>query len=137
MILFFRILPVLIALLCFIIGSVPQRIRSIHSPVFTDAEIVGSVSQKVFQKHSESLSFAPVVRYPAELGEITATSRIFVPEWQYHYRPGDHVRICYEKSNPGIFCILNDSRFRFRKLLCFTVGISILIAYGILSIQYL
>lgn len=135
MIILLKLLPVMIGILCIVTACIPER-SSIKQPVFTEGEVIGSVSQKRFQKHSEAIFLAPVIRYQTEQGEQTAAARNFVPEWQYHYREGDKLRICYDKSAPGIFGILNGSGYRFRRVLCLTAGISILTAYGILWIQY-
>ena len=136
MILILKLLPVLIGISCIVIAWIPERDRSIRNPVFTQAEVIDCVTQKMFRKQGEIISYAPVVRYQTEQGELTATARIFVPEWQYRYRKGDKITICYEKTNPQIFGIRNSSRFEIRKLLCMTAGISILAAYGVLWIQY-
>ncbi len=136
MILFLKLLPILTGILCIIIAVLPERHRNFRNPVFTEGEVIGSVTQKVFQKHSEAFSFAPVVRYQTGQGEQKATARIFVPEWQYHYRTGDKITVCYEKAQPQIFEIHNGSRYEFRKTLCLTAGIGILTAYAVLYIQY-
>ncbi|MBE6877529.1 MAG: DUF3592 domain-containing protein [Ruminococcus sp.] len=136
MILFLKLLPVLIGISCIIIGWIPECHRTIRNPEFTKGEIVGTVTQKIFQKHSEAFSFAPVVRYHTAQGERESTARNFVPEWQYHYRTGDKIIICYDKSNPQIFEIHNGSRYAFRKTLCMTAGIGILTACAVLWIQY-
>ncbi len=136
MIWIFKILPVCIGVLCIIIAWLPERDRKIKNPVFTDGEVVGSVTQKIYQKHSETLSFAPVVRYQTEQGEITCTISYFVPEWQYRYHKGDKIKICYEKSQPQLCSIQNGSRYEIRKVLCMTVGIGILAAYAVLWVQY-
>ena len=136
MILFLKFLPVLIGILCIITGWIPERHRNIRNPEFTEGEIAGTVTQKIFQKHSEAFSFAPVVRYQTAQGEQKATARNFVPEWQYHYRTGDRITVCYDKNNPQIFEIHNGSHYAFRKTLCMTAGIGILAAYAVLWIQY-
>ena len=136
MILLLEFLPVLIGIFCIIIGWIPERHGAIRNPEFTQGEIIGTVTQKVFQKHSEALSFAPVVRYQTAQGGQKATARNFVPEWQYHYRTGDKITVCYDKNNPQIFEIHNGSRYAFRKTICMTAGIGILTAYVILRMQY-
>jgi len=136
MILFLKILPVIIGILCIIIAWIPDQDRRIRNPVFTDAEIIGSVMQKRYQKQNETIVYAPVVRYQTGQGEQTATAGYFVPEWQYRYHKGDKIQICYEKSQPDIFTIRNGSRYEIRKILCLTTGISILTAYAVLYLQY-
>ncbi len=129
-------LPVIAGILCIAAAWIPERHKAIREPVITDGEVVGSASQKVFQKHSEAFLFAPVVRYHTPQGEQKSTARNFVPEWQYAYRIGDVISICYEKSRPDLFEIRNGSRYQFRKTLCLTAGIGILAAYAVLRIQY-
>lgn len=136
MILFFKIFPVVIGILCIIIAWIPER-KKLKSPVFAEAEIIDSVTQKMFRKHSETLFYAPVIRYQTEQGIVTATDRTFVPEWQYRYQKGDKIKICYEKLNPQIFWIQNDSRSELRKILGMTLGIGILTAYAVLWMQVL
>ena len=136
MILFLKLLPVLTGILCIIIGILPERHPNMKNPIFTEGEVIGSMTQKIFQKHSEAFSFAPVVQYHTEQGEQKATARTFTPEWQYHYRTGDKITVCYEKSQPQVFEIHNGSRYEFRKKLCFTAGFGILAAYVILWVQY-
>ena len=131
-----KLLPVLIGIICIIIAWIPEHDKSIKTPVVTQAEVIDCVTQKMFRKQGEIISYAPVVRYQTEQGEFTATARVFVPEWQYRYRTGEKITICYEKTNPYIFGIRNGSRFEVRKLLCMTAGIGILTAYAVLWIQY-
>ena len=136
MILILKLFPVLIGVIGIIIAWIPERDKRVKTPVLAEGEIIGHVTQKMFRKHSEIISYAPVVRYETEQGEVTATAGVFVPEWQYRYRAGDKITICYEKTNPQIFGIRKGSRFEIRKLVCMTVGIGILTAYAVLWIQY-
>ncbi|MBR0485135.1 MAG: DUF3592 domain-containing protein [Oscillospiraceae bacterium] len=134
--LFLSLLPVLIGGGCIVIGCLPEHHRNIRNPEFTEGEIVGTVTQKLFQKHSETLSFAPVVQYQTVQGGQKASARNFVPEWQYHYRTGDKITVCYDRNHPELFEIHNGNGYAFRKILCITAGIGILTAYAVLCIQY-
>ena len=136
MILFFRILPVLIGMLCIVTALLPERYREIRNPVITEGEVISIVTQRIYRNHSEIHALAPMVRYQTEHGEIKAASRQFVPDWQFVYKTGDKVRICYEKSQPDKFRICHDNAWQFRRTLCLTVGIGILTAYAVLQIQY-
>ena len=136
MILLLKMIPVIIGIVCIIIAWIPEYDRKIRHPVLTEAEIIGCVTQKIYQKQMETLSYAPVVRYRTEQGEVTSTAGYFVPEWQYRYHKGDKIQICYEKSQPQIFSIRNGSRYEIHRIVCLTAGTGILTACAVLWMQY-
>ena len=128
-------LPVLIAAGCIAAALIPVREGNIAHPAYTVGTVVGNRSQKVWKNRSETESFAPVVRYETEKGEITAASRYYLPEWQYRRRIGDTVKICYDRTQPDVFCLCDESS-TWRKTALLTFGIGTLAAYGILWGQY-
>lgn len=129
-------LPVLIGLGCIGAAFVPVRKGRITHPVYAEGIIVGSRRQTVWKNRTETESLAPVVRYVTETGEITSASRYYLPEWQYHRRVGDKVRICYDRTQPDVFCLCSESS-TWRKTALLTFGIGTLAAYGILWGQYM
>lgn len=129
------LIPVLAAVICIIAAFVPVRKGNIAHPVCTTGIVVGSRSQKVYQHRSETMSYAPIVRYETEQGEITAASRYYLPEWQYSRRTGDRVRICYDRTQPDVFCLCDESS-HWKKAVLLTFGIGTLAAYAILWVQY-
>ena len=132
---FLLLIPVLAAVICIIAAFVPVRKGKIAHPVCTTGVVVGSRSQKVWKNRSETMSYAPIVRYETEAGEITAASRYYLPEWQYSRRTGDRVRICYDRTQPDVFCLCDESSY-WRKTALLTFGIGTLAAYAILWVQY-
>ena len=133
---FILLIPVLLAAGCILAAFVPVRKGRVSHPVFTEGVVVGSRSQKAWRNRSETESLAPVVRYETERGEITAASRYYLPDWQYHRRIGDRVKICYDRTQPDVF-ILCDESSHWRKTVLLTIGIGTLIAYGVLWVQYM
>lgn len=131
-----KLLPVLIAGVCIVFACLPERYRTISQPVITDGEVVSQVTQRIYRHHNEIQTIAPVVRYMTAQGERTATSRQFVPEWQYRWKQGDSIRICYSKLQPDVFQICQDSKTEWRKFILLTIGIGTLIAYTVLGVQY-
>ncbi|MDE6004206.1 MAG: hypothetical protein K2G88_02335 [Oscillospiraceae bacterium] len=136
LILILKLLPVLIAGICILLACLPKRYKNIAKPVITEAEIISQVTQKIYHNHSEIETIAPVVRYMTEQGEQVATSRQFFPEWQYYWKQGDKIKICYSKLQPSIFQICQDSKTQCKKLILLTIGIGILLAYAVLWVQY-
>ncbi len=138
MIYFIALLPILFAIGCTIAALWLRRSRrsGIRCPVYTEAVVVSKVTQMGYRHHSMVEQSAPVVRYQTEHGEQMAAYRKFMPEWQYSYRIGETVQICYEKENPNHFLICrNDSHVRFSNLLlCIAVGT--ILAYAVLWLQY-
>jgi hypothetical protein len=128
-------LPVLISVCCIAAGFIPVRKGKVAHPVYTVGTVVGSRSQKVWKNRSETESLAPIVRYQTEAGEITAASRHYLPEWQYGRHIGDSVKLCYDKTQPDVFCLCDESS-PWRRTALLTFGIGTLAAYGILWIQY-
>lgn len=124
-------LPVILAAGCILFAFLPVRKGKIAHPVYTVGIVVGSRSQRVWTNRSETESFAPVLRYETEQGEITAVSRYYVPEWQYHRRAGDQVKLCYDRTQPDVFILCDESNY-WRKTALLTFGIGTLAAYGIL-----
>lgn len=128
------LMPVLIALGCIAAALIPTGHHVPH-PCYTEGIVVAHKSQKIYRNRSEIEALAPVVRYNTPDGEITATSRSYVPEWQYPHRIGDRVKICYHAQQPDVFRICGESS-PWRKAVLLTVGIGTLLAYGVLWIQY-
>lgn len=138
MILLVKILPILIAVLCIAAALLQKHLFRVklRDPVYTDGVIVRCERQEIYKQRAMVTAMAPVVRYHTPEGERTATSRRFMPEWQYPYRVGETVRICYEKTQPGLFVICGDSSAVLRRDILLTAGIGILLAYTVLWIQY-
>ena len=133
---FLLLSPVLAAVICIILAFVPVRKGRIAHPVCTTGTVVGSRCQRVYKNRSETDSFAPVVRFRTEQGvEITAASRCYLPEWQYRRRTGDRVKICYDRTQPDVFCLCDESS-EWRKIALLTFGIGTLAAYAVLWVQY-
>lgn len=128
------LMPVLIALGCIAAALIPTG-HNVPHPCYTEGIVVAHKSQKIYRNHSETEAIAPVVCYQTPDGEITATSRSYVPEWQYRHRIGDRVKICYNAQQPDIFRICGDGS-PWRKGILLTVGIGTLLAYGVLWVQY-
>lgn len=135
MILLLELLPVLIALACIAAAFVPVRRSRISHPCYTKGIVVAHRTQRMYKHRSETEAFAPVVRYNTPKGEITAASRVYVPEWQYRHKIGDQVQICYHAQQPDIFQICRDGG-EWRRGVLLTLGIGTLLAYGVLWIQY-
>lgn len=131
-----ELIPVLVGLLCVVIAFLPERHAGLREPVFTDGEVISRVTQKIYRNHSEVEMFAPVVRYTSESGELTATSQHFVPEWQYPWKRGDQIRICYSRSHPEQFRICQDSKTQWRRIALCTFGIGTILAEIVLLLQY-
>lgn len=128
--------PLLLAGGCILAAFIPVRKGHIAHPVYTMGTVVGTQSQRVWHHRSETESCAPIVRYETPQGEITAASRYYLPDWQYHRRTGDRVRICYDRQQPDLFCLCDESS-HWRKAVLLTFGIGTIAAYGILWGQYL
>ena len=133
MLLFWELLPVAVGLLCIAAAFLPGR-DPIRHPVYTEGEIVGQASQTVWQQHAKTDALAPVVRFSTPQGEITATARRFVPEWQYRFHRGERVKICYDAKQPDMFRVCGGVPLR--RYLLLTAGIGTLIAYGVLWEQF-
>ena len=136
MILVLKLLPILIAGICILLSCLPEWHKNIKKPVITDGEIISQVTQRIYRNRSEIETTAPVVRYMTEQGEQIATSQQFFPEWQYSWKQGDKIRICYSKLQPNVFQICQDSKTQWRKIILLTIGIGSLIAYAVLWIKY-
>lgn len=136
MVLILKLLPILVAGICILLACLPKQHRNIKQPVIIEGEIISQVTQKIYRNHSEIETIAPVVRYMTEQGEQIATSRQFFPEWQYDWKQGDNIRICYSKLQPDIFQICQDSKSEWKKLILLTIGIGTLIAYAVLWVEY-
>lgn len=130
------LLPVLAALLCIVLAFFPVRHENVHHPGYADGVIIGCRTQTVTSHRTETKAFAPVVQYTVQDREITAAARDYVPEWQYAYRVGDKVRICYSTQQPDLFRICRKSG-AWRRGILLTAGIGTLLAYGVLMVQYL
>lgn len=128
-----RLLPAAAALVCIVLGLLPQR-RGVSHPVMTEGTVIGSRRQRIPQRRGEIEVFAPVVCYATPDGEIEAVSRDFVPEWQYDHHPGDLVQLCYDAQQPDVFRLTKGGTWR--RVICLTIGIGTLIAYGVLLVQY-
>ena len=128
-------LPVLIGIGCIAAAFVPVRRGRVSHPVVTTGVVVGSRTQTVWKNRSETQALAPVIRYETPGGEITAASRYYVPEWQYSHRTGDRVRICYDRTQPDLFCLCDDGG-AWRKTALLTFGIGSITAYAVLWLQY-
>ncbi|MDE5769706.1 MAG: DUF3592 domain-containing protein [Oscillospiraceae bacterium] len=131
-----ELIPVLIGLLCVILAFLPERHPGMKQLVFTDGEVISRVTQKIYRHHSEIEMFAPVVKYDTEHGERIVTSQHFVPEWQYPWKRGDKIRICYSKINPDRFRICQDSKTQWRRMMLCTFGIGTILAEIVLLLQY-
>lgn len=129
-------IPVLIGIGCIIAAFIPVRKGRISHPVYTIGTVVGKRTQTVWRNRSETQTFAPVVRYETPGGEITAASRNYLPEWQYERRTGDRVRICYDRTQPDLFCLCDESS-TWRRTALLTFGIGVIAAYAVLWLQYL
>ena len=130
-----RIMPILIALICIGLAYLPKSHKSIRNPVYTDAIIVGKNAQRIQRNRTETEAFAPVCRYIAGGREITATSREYLPDWQYSYLNGQQVKICYDEQQPDLFQICGNIS-EWRKAVLLTIGIGTLLAYFVLLLQY-
>ncbi|MEE5992075.1 MAG: DUF3592 domain-containing protein [Oscillospiraceae bacterium] len=135
MMLLLQAFPILIALLCIGLAFLPEHHKSIRNPVYTDGIIVRKNVQRIQKRQTETEAFAPVCRYKVGEREITATSREYFPEWQYHYLNGQQVKICYDEQNPDLFQICGN-KSEWKKGVLLTVGIGTLVAYFILRLQY-
>lgn len=135
MLIFLEGLPVLIGLVCIVLAFVPVRRGRIPHPCYTEGIIAGRRSQRMYRHHNEAELFAPVVRYSTPQGEITAVSRTYLPEWQYGFRTGDTVKICYHAQQPDVFIICSDSS-GWRRGVLLTIGLGTILAYGVLWLQY-
>lgn len=102
-------LPVLIAVCCIAAAFIPVRKGRVAHPVYTTGTVVGSRRQTVWKNRSETESLAPVVRFETASGEITAASRYYLPEWQYRRQIGDKVKLCYDRTQPDVFCLCDES----------------------------
>ncbi len=129
------LLPVLTALICIILAFLPVKRERVSHPDYTYGVIIGHRTQMVNRYRSETMTFSPIVRYTVNDREITAAARKYVPEWQYEYRVGDRVRICYNTQQPDLFQLCQKSS-TWRKGVLLTVGIGTLLAYGVLWVQY-
>lgn len=132
------LLPVLFAFCCFLAAWWQRRSRKggIRHPVYTDAVIVSKVTQTGYRHHSTVEQSAPVVRYMTDVGERTSVYRYYVPEWQYSYRTGETVQICYDRDNPLIFHICREQRNMWISNLLLCTGVGTLLAYAVLLLQY-
>lgn len=133
-----RILPVVFAFCC-IAGALYLRFSrrcGIRNPKYTQATVVSRIKQVSYRHGSAVEQYAPVMRYMTEQGEQTAPARSFVPDWQFRYREGEQVEICYDEKHPGIFQICRSSGREVRSMLLFAVGITTLLAYAVLWVQY-
>lgn len=135
MVLFLEILPVLIGLVCIVLAFVPVRRGRVSHPCYTEGTITGHRSQRVYRHNNEAELFAPVVRFTTPKGEITAASRTYVPEWQFGYRTGDKVKICYNAQQPDLFIICSENN-AWRRGVLLTIGLGTILAYGVLWLQY-
>lgn len=129
------LLPVLAAVGCIIAAFIPVRKGRIAHPVCTMGTVVGKRTQRVYRNHSETEAYAPVVRYETTQGEIVSASRYYLPDWQYHRRTGDRVKVCYDRTQPDLFCLCDESS-HWRKITLLTFGIGTLVAYAVLWVQY-
>lgn len=131
-------LPVIFAVCCVLAALWLRRKRrgSIRHPVYTEAVVVSKVTQTGYRHRSMVEQSAPVVQYMTEKGQQTVTCRNYVPEWQYSYRMGDRIQICYEKDRPGIIQICNNRNDVLLSDLLIVIGIGTLVAYAVLWLQY-
>ncbi len=138
MIFWIEMIPVAAALLCFAaaLGFHCRKNKGIRHPVYTDATVIGEVQQIHYRSRTEVLFLAPQVKYMTEKGEMTATDRHFMPEWQYRYRRGEKIRICYQKENPGLFRICRTAGEEWCRNGFLIAGVGILLAYAVLRMQY-
>ncbi len=138
MIVFIRMLPVVFALCCIAAALWLRFSRrcGVRNPKYTKGTVVSKMTQTSYRHHSTVEQYAPVVRYMTEQGEQTASARYFVPEWQYRYHQGEQVEICYDEKNPGIFQICRSSGREVRSMMLLAVGITTLLAYAVLWVQY-
>lgn len=135
MVFFLNILPVLIGLVCIVLAFVPVRRSRVSHPCYTEGTIIGHRTQRMYRHHSGAELYAPVVRFTTPKGEITAASRTYLPEWQYGFRTGDKVKICYHAQQPDVFAICSESN-AWRRSILLTAGIGTILAYGVLWLQY-
>lgn len=135
LVLILELFPFLVGLSCVILAFVPRH-SGLKQPVFTDGEVVSHVTQKIYRNHSETEMFAPVVKYNTEQGEHTAVSQHFVPEWQYAWKRGDQIRICYSRVSPDQFRICQDGKAQWRRIVLCTIGIGTILAEIMLLLQY-
>jgi hypothetical protein len=132
-----ELLPLLFAAGCIAAACMQGKFRyfRIRHPVYTQGEIVGCAVQKAYRCRSEAELVAPIIRYTTEQGEQSLVYRHFVPEWQYRYRNGESVKICYDRVHPEIFHICSDKSSLCRWFLL-ALGICTLFAYAVLWVQY-
>ena len=135
MILLLQIMPILIAVICIGLAYLPTSRKSIRNPAYTDGIIVGKNAQRIQRSRTETEAFAPICRYTAGGREITATSREYLPDWQYNYLNGQQVKICYDEHQPDLFQICGN-KSEWRKAIFLTAGIGTLLADLVLLLQY-
>ncbi|MBQ8928689.1 MAG: hypothetical protein IJ055_10520 [Oscillospiraceae bacterium] len=128
--------PVIVSVLCIVLGLVPELHPQIRHRRYVRARVTGSAVQRVHRRGSgEMRALAPRLRFETDEGPVDAVSRRFLPEWQYSYRTGEEIRICYDARNPSL-CEPVRHRHSLRRPVCLCVGIGTLIAYTALAVQY-
>lgn len=133
-----ELIPIAAAVLCFAaaLWLRVSRSRGIRNPVYTEGVVIGAVTQTHCRNRSMVTTMAPKIRYMTEQGERVATSRHFVPEWQYRYLQGEKIKICYQKENPGLFRICRNTSQDWFQIILLAAGAGILLAYAVLWVQY-
>ena len=127
------LLPLAAAAVCIVLAFLPLH-RAIRRPVKTEAVVVRRAEQRIWRSGSEIVAYAPVIRYRTRTGERTVTLRRFVPEWQYRYRTGEQIKVCYSAEREEDVCILEQGGWRQGVLL--TLGIGTAIAWIVLHVMY-
>lgn len=133
------LLPVMVSVLCIISAfllPVFHR-RKLKKPISVCAKVVSESVQRVYKNRSEVLSVAPVLEFETPDGLVRAVSHSFVPEWQYRYRRGEKVWICYDGMDTSKFYICHDRNTEWQKTALLTAGGGILFAYGVLWMKYM
>ena len=133
-----RLLPVFFAVCCFLAAILLRREKrgGIRHPVPAQAVVISSVRQMEVHHNAPVERIAPVVRYMTDCGEITAASQKFLPEWQYTYRTGEQIPICYEKEQPSNFRICCTQGDVWISNFLLVIGAGTLLAYAVLYLQY-
>lgn len=128
--------PVVLAVLCILTALLPTPHLRIRRRRYTMARVTGCAVQQVHRRGSGTMrAMAPRLQFRTDAGEVQAVSRQFLPEWQYSYRTGEEIRICYDAGNPAL-CEPAQHRHSLRRPVCLSLGIGTLAAYAALLLQY-
>lgn len=104
------LVPVIIGVLLIISGLILRKKPRgrVKNGIFTEALVIDTAEREAFLKRSPYKAKAPIVEYETEKGYVRAIYPYFVHEDYYKYRPGDTIKICYNRSNTNKFHIEED-----------------------------